>query len=73
MNCLSPKFTRYRRQEGYIHVAKCKAVGLAKAAVDRHAHDGGACSAHVERKADDVPNSTSAADVVLARALVMLL
>ena len=62
-----------RRQEGRIHVAESNAVGRAKAAVDGHAHDGGACSAPVERKADDVPNSTSAAKAVLSRALVMLL
>jgi hypothetical protein len=49
------------RQEGRIHVAECNAVGRAEAAVDGHAHDGGACSAHVKRKADDVAHRPFAA------------
>ena len=55
-----------RRQEGRIYVAERNTVGRAKAAVDGHAHDGGACNSHVERKVDDVIHGPFAAETVLA-------
>jgi hypothetical protein len=50
-----------RRQERRIHVAERNTVGHTEAAVDGHAHDGGACSAHVDRKANNVAYSPRAA------------
>ena len=50
-----------RRQVGCMNVGECGAVGRIEAAVDGHTEDGGVCSAHVQRKADDVTHSPLAA------------
>ena len=50
-----------RRQVGRMNVGECGAVGRIEAAVDGHTEDGGVCSAHVYRKADDVTHSPFAA------------
>ncbi len=62
-----------RRQEGRIYVAECNAVGGAEAAVDGHAHDGGACRVHVKRKADKVAQGTFTTETSLDCPFVALL
>jgi hypothetical protein len=60
-------------QERRMHVPERNAVGRTEAAVDGHAHDGGACSAHVKRKANDVPLRPLAAETVITGSIVPLL
>ena len=56
----------------YVTNGECGAVGRSDAAVDRHAHDGGTCSAHARCKADNVTHSPCTAICAVVAAVILV-